>query len=201
VLDPTGTELPEFVTAGISNEERSRLHSQPSRSDWAFDVATDEHTRIQVEGVTDLVKGALNKVRRIAVELRAERPAQTTTTSDLRVEFVAVLTDDIRLPPAVETATYRLVQEAIINAVKHADARTISVSLLEHDGHLASLIEDDGDGFHTSQVSNGRLGLKGMHERANILNGTITVQSTPNHGTAIRARIPVNPPDQEGARA
>jgi signal transduction histidine kinase len=100
-----------------------------------------------------------------------------------------------------KTATYRIVQEAITNAVKHANARTISVSLIEHEDHLVSLIEDDGDGFHTSQVSNGRLGLKGMYEPANILDGTITVQSTPNHGTAVRAPIPVNPPGQEGARA
>ena len=84
---------------------------------------------------------------------------------------------------------------------QHANPRTISVSLIEHEDHLVSLIEDDGDGFHTSHVSKGRLGLKGMHERANILNGTVTVQSTPNHGTAGRARIPVNPPGREGARA
>lgn len=94
-------------------------------------------------------------------------------------------------------------QEAITNAVKDANTRTISVSLIEHEDHLVSLIEGDGDGdgFHTIHVSNGRLGLKGMHERANILNGRVTVQSTPNHGTAVRARILVNSPGREGARA
>jgi two-component system, sensor kinase len=75
----------------------------------------------------------------IAVELRPptlddfglipalERLAQATTTNDLRVEFVAVLTD-IRLPPAVETATYRIVQEAITNAVKHTPTPAPSAS-------------------------------------------------------------------------
>ena len=207
-------EAQEAERARLSRE----LHDQTGQALTAILLGlgafntTDEPARLQVAAVKDLVKDALDEVRRIAVELRPpslddfglipalERLAQTTTTTDLRVEFVAVFTDDTRLAPAIETATYRIVQEAITNAVKHANARTISVSLIEHEGHLVSLVEDDGDGFHTDNVSNGRLGLKGMHERANVLNGTITIQSAPKHGTAIRARIPINRPDQEGVR-
>ncbi len=170
---------------------------------------TDEPARLQVAAVKDLVKGALEEVRRIAVELRPpslddfglvaalERLVQTTTTHELRVELVAVVTDGARLAPAIETATYRIVQEAITNAVKHANARTISVSVIEHDGHLVSLIEDDGDGFDAAEVSESRLGLKGMRERADILSGTITIHSSRTGGTAIRARIPMDRPEQE----
>jgi histidine kinase/DNA gyrase B/HSP90-like ATPase len=129
-----------------------------------------------------------------------ERLVQTTTTKALRVEFVAVFSDGTRLAPAIETATYRIVQEAITNAVRHSNARTISVRVIEHEGHLVSMIEDDGDGFHTDQIPGSSRGLKGMHEHATTLDGTITVQSTPRHGTAIRARIPITRPDREGVR-
>ena len=119
-----------------------------------------------------------------------DRLAQTTTTPDLRVEVVAVFTDQTRLPKDVETTTYRIVQEAVTNAIHHANPTTISITLTHHDQNLVVLVEDNGTGFNPDQPTN-RLGLKGMHERATLQNGTLTIQSTPTQGTTIRLRIPI----------
>ena len=119
-----------------------------------------------------------------------DRLAQTTTTEDLRVEIVAVFTDETRLPKDVETAAYRIVQEAVSNALHHANANTISITLTHHDDDLVVFVEDDGDGFDPDR-STTRLGLKGMHERATLQNGTLTIQSTRAKGTIIRLRLPI----------
>ena len=169
----------------------------------ALQKDSDNDTATRVESVKGLVKDALEQVRRIAVELRPaalddfglvaalDRLAETTTTEDLRVEIVAVFTEQTRLPKDVETATYRIVQEAVTNAVQHANAHTISITLTHHNDHLVVLVEDDGAGFDPDQPSN-RLGLKGMHERATLQNGTLSVTSAPAQGTTIRLRIPMD---------
>lgn len=101
-----------------------------------------------------------------------------------------MFTDETRLPKDVETAAYRIVQEAVSNALHHANANTISITLTHHDDDLVVLVEDDGDGFDPDQ-STTRLGLKGMHERATLQNGTLTIQSTRAKGTIIRLRLPI----------
>jgi signal transduction histidine kinase len=107
---------------------------------------------------------------------------------------------DERLPSEVETALYRIVQEALTNVAKHAQAETVSVVLEKRDASVRLIIEDDGRGFDVNSVlgsrreykpTDGRLGLYGMRERAALLGGTLTIESTPGMGTTIFVDVPL----------
>jgi len=98
-----------------------------------------------------------------------------------------------RLPGEVETAIYRIVQEALTNIARHASAHSASV-LVERRGDLVrAIVEDDGIGFDVNTDHGERhLGLLGMRERAELLNGTLTIESTTERGTSIFIEIPLD---------
>lgn len=102
------------------------------------------------------------------------------------------------LPRLLETACYRIVQEAVTNAIRHARCRTIRVSLARHAANLELLIQDDGIGFvvgaapPTSSHATG-IGLTSMQERARLLGGAVQMISVPGQGTLVRAILPLSP--------
>ena len=101
-----------------------------------------------------------------------------------------------RLPPEVETAVYRIVQEALTNAAKHAHAIRVSVVLRHRGTSLLAIVEDDGGGFDVEAVLGAaavekRLGLFGMSERAALLGGRFSVESAPGRGTTVFVEIPL----------
>jgi signal transduction histidine kinase len=100
--------------------------------------------------------------------------------------------DSPRLPDRLEVALYRIVQEALTNVLRHAQATRASVVLLRQHGDVTLLVEDNGCGFNPAALArNGRLGLTGIRERAALFGGVCTVESEPDHGTTIRVRIPL----------
>jgi signal transduction histidine kinase len=111
---------------------------------------------------------------------------------------------DGRLPPDVETALYRVVQESLTNIAKHARAGHVSVALTCRRGDVVAVVEDDGLGFDAERVTQthapdrpgegGRLGLLGMRERVALVGGTLEVESVSGQGTTVIARIPLNTP-------
>ena len=94
----------------------------------------------------------------------------------------------------LETLAYRVVQEALTNAAKHARATRVTVSVETTATSLRVEIEDDGRGFDSSMtreyLRQGRVGLASMRERVELANGTFVVRSTPNRGTSIVATLP-----------
>jgi signal transduction histidine kinase len=100
-----------------------------------------------------------------------------------------------RLPPHVETAVFRIVQEALTNVLKHAEARQAKVETTVGDGRVRVTVVDDGRGFDVTSVPRSRegrgVGLLGMRERAEALGGTLQVSSRTGHGTRIEIVIPV----------
>ena len=93
-------------------------------------------------------------------------------------------------------ALYRIVQEALTNVARHAQARTVHLYLARGVTRIAAVIEDDGQGFLVEKVLNpqmpdGGTGLLGMRERAMLLCGDFDIQSTPGQGTRITIRIPL----------
>ncbi|MGB8507120.1 MAG: PAS domain-containing protein, partial [Pyrinomonadaceae bacterium] len=114
----------------------------------------------------------------------------------LPVQLHAGGMDEDRLTPEVETALYRIAQEALNNVAKHAQAASIAVVLERRANQVSLIVEDDGVGFHAQQVfdSEGKgFGLIGMRERAALFGGTFEIESKPNGGTTVVARIPVPP--------
>jgi signal transduction histidine kinase len=104
---------------------------------------------------------------------------------ELRYESRAAAT---RLDTDVETAIYRLVQESLGNAARHAQAERVSVEVVERDSEVHIAIRDDGVGFDPDAPSSG-FGLTGMRERIALAGGTLGITSS-DAGTTIEARIP-----------
>jgi PAS domain S-box-containing protein len=98
--------------------------------------------------------------------------------------------------PAIETAYFRVVQEAVTNAAKHATAQQVWITLQQRDNALLLTIRDDGTGFDVVAIRQRTaqgvgFGLRGMEERVRLIGGQLDICSTPGHGTEIRARVPL----------
>lgn len=93
------------------------------------------------------------------------------------------------LAPDVEQSVYRVAQEALTNAARHADAKTLRVTLRHDTNFLTLTVADDGSGFDPAQVNDARFGLKGLHERAEMIGGTLEVDSQPQKGTTVKLSI------------
>ncbi|HET9507924.1 MAG TPA: GAF domain-containing sensor histidine kinase [Gaiellaceae bacterium] len=165
--------------------------------------AADEQLAAAVASVRTLVVSTLQDVRRLAVELRPAAlddfglvPAVTRLAdtfreqTGMRVELEARLSEE-RLAPEVETALYRIVQEALTNVVKHSGATRVSILLTERDHAVAAMVEDDGVGFEIDTAREDGLGLVGMRERIGLVGGRLQVESSAGAGTTVVAEVPV----------
>jgi two-component system, NarL family, sensor histidine kinase UhpB len=104
-----------------------------------------------------------------------------------------------RLPPAIETALYRVAQEALRNAIKHSRANRVDIRLAVESKGVTCSIRDDGRGFDVAAVMDRRgdrgLGLIGMRERLNAVDGEFNIHSAPGRGTEIRIVVPLGDHD------
>ena len=115
-----------------------------------------------------------------AVRALAERSRLPITALDLPVE---------RMPAVIEATAYFLVAESLANVAKHAHAATVTVSIHQEDEFVRLVVADDGVGGVDSAWGSG---LRGLTDRVTALGGTLSVESPPNNGTVITARIPLN---------
>jgi two-component system, NarL family, sensor histidine kinase DevS len=166
-------------------------------------AARDPESAAQAEAsLRELVVAALQDVRGLAVELRPaslddfglvpalERLASSLEErSGMRVALEATL--DERLTPELETVLYRVVQEALTNVVKHADATSVSVVVGRRSDGVTVVVEDDGKGFDPGAVRPEALGLLGMRERLALLGGTLAIESAPRKGSTFIAFVPM----------
>jgi signal transduction histidine kinase len=163
---------------------------------------TPEDARRAAAELRELVLSTLHDVRRLAVELRPkalddfglEAALERLTTTfaeqtDIAVEYHAHFTE--RLPADVETALYRIVQEALTNIVKHAQATRVSLVVTRQRNAVKAVIEDDGIGFEQEATRADGLGLLGMRERLQLVGGRFTIETGPDSGTTIVAEVPI----------
>ncbi len=114
--------------------------------------------------------------------------------SGIPADFVAAGIDEQRLPNALETTLYRVVQEAMNNVLKHASAKSVSVSVERHADTVLAIVDDDGAGFDPDSArarDTSHLGIAGMRERAGILGGELTIESSAGAGTTLRIVLPL----------
>ncbi len=168
------------------------------------EASSPEEMRAAAADLRELVVQTLQDVRRLAVELRPkalddfglvaalERLTRSfAEQTGIAVDFHSALPPE-RLPGEVETALYRIVQEALTNVVKHARATQVSILLTRRNGSVAAVVEDDGRGFDPDDTRDEGIGLVGMRERVALLDGRIEVESRPGAGTSIIAEVPVS---------
>ena len=183
--DQTGQELTS-VLLGLKAVEEAK---------------SDEERSEALAAVREQVVETLHDVRRLAVELRPkalddfglvaalERLRDTfSEQTGMRVDLESQLDD--RLPSDVETALYRIVQEALTNIVKHAQPNSVSIVLTRNSRAVTAVIEDDGRGFTPDGAGEG-LGLLGMGERLALLGGKLKLESSPGAGATIVAEVPL----------
>jgi signal transduction histidine kinase len=103
-----------------------------------------------------------------------------------------------RHTPAIENAVYRMVQEALTNVVKHADATRVKVAITESEDRVELCVQDDGTGFDPQAPAEG-FGLVGIRERVALIDGELSIESRPGQGTTVRATLPVLPADRRRA--
>lgn len=161
--------------------------------------------REKLINVRNMANQALNDLRGLIFDLRPEVLDDLGLALALRSQIkkhleplgieVNLRASGLRdnLPHEVETAVFRVVQEAITNIARHAQATQVSISLARQEGRLVVRIRDNGRGFDTTQVMNGARqpwGLLGMEERITLLGGRFYVSTRPGAGTLLLAEVP-----------
>src|SRR6266700_3484342 len=176
----------------------------------ALAASRPERAHEDIRRALSLARSNLEEARRSVMDLRAA-PLQNRTlpealaalaqhsctdpTVDMQYSY-SPAGDFPALPARLEEGIYRIAQEALANACKHARAQHIDVTLTVEDQYLHFMVQDDGCGFDPDKVtgigSEGHFGLIGMAERVKLLGGSICVSSEPGAGTCIAVRVPCN---------
>ncbi|SFE92478.1 two-component system, NarL family, sensor histidine kinase DegS [Alteribacillus iranensis] len=199
-------------------EERKRvardIHDGPAqmlanvllRSEIVERVSNEQGVDAAIDEIKDLktmIRSSLAEVRRIIYDLRPmalddlgliptlnKYLQNMEERTGLIIRF-SHLGRDLRLPANVEVGLFRLIQEAVQNTYKHAEANEVQVKLEMKPSQVNIVIKDDGKGFESEKSEECTFGLLGMRERINALKGQLTIDSIPNKGTVIIIQVPV----------
>jgi signal transduction histidine kinase len=197
-------------------EERNRvareLHDSVTQNLFGVVLAADaaatlldrdhDAARVQLQRVQELARAGMEELRSLIFELRPAALADEGLAATLR-KHLGILRrvhqQDISLKVAgtprpggaTDGDVFRIAQEAVHNAVRHARADHIAVGLSARNGHLVLTVDDDGVGFDpgASAIRARRLGLTSMEERAKALGGRLTIDSRPGEGTRVRLEV------------
>lgn len=206
----------------VQEEERRRiareLHDETGQAiatlsvnlDFLKSTVTDDRLRERLSKLRAITDETLEEIHKVVFDLRPRilddlglAPAiagyleSHLAPLGIQVAFEAHGFDR-RLPAAVETGSFRIVQEAITNVIRHARARHVQVCLDFNGAVLAMFVEDDGIGFEPQEAlkveGGGRaFGLLGIRERGALLGGTVEIHSRPGQGARLYVEIPVEP--------
>jgi PAS domain S-box-containing protein len=209
--------LRERAEQAVILEERQRLardlHDSVTQSLYSLTLLTEAGQRMakardlerveeNLARLSDLAQQVLQEIRLMLYELRPLALRQEGLMAALKQRLTAVeqragviahlvTEDEIDLPPDVEEEAYRIAQEALNNALKHAHAYAVTVAIRREKGLTTLEVTDDGRGFDLKAVRDqGGLGLVSMRERAEKLGGVLRVISAPGEGTTVRASFP-----------
>lgn len=159
----------------------------------------------EIRNMKKMVRSALYEVRRIIYDLRPmalddlglvptlKKYLQTIEEyhKTTRIQFIN-LGDDKRLPTKYEVALFRMIQESVQNALKHANAATIQVKLEIKRDNVMAVIKDDGQGFDLNDKKPESFGLLGIRERVELLEGELDIHSKIGAGTLVIIQVPLN---------
>ncbi len=207
-------------TISVQEAERKRiareLHDQTSHSLTSLMVGlkmveaqAPEEMYESIANLKQLSAQTLEQVHKLGVELRPsslddlglvvalrQLTDEYSTTFGCDADFQAHGMESKRLPPEVEIAIYRIVQEALTNVAKHSEAKAVSILIETRGTLIVAIVEDNGKGFDVDRVltsgkDDKKLGLYGMQERTSLIGGTLTIESSPGVGTTIFVEVPL----------
>ncbi|MEO8295604.1 MAG: PAS domain-containing protein, partial [Gemmatimonadota bacterium] len=192
--DETGQHVTAFLL-GLASLKAA--HDKPESRNLVAEMQT------QAEELARQLHGISLQLRPMALDDHGLERALANYVEDvamrqhLEVDLHTSGSGHGRLPSHVETALYRMTQEAITNVLKHGKATKASIVLAHKAREVSLIIEDDGVGFDTDAAPDGsrgngsRIGLRGIRERVMLAGGTLTIESHPGKGAALYARIPL----------
>lgn len=170
--------------------------------DRTFREGNMDHVRKEISSMRKMIRTSLYEVRRIIYDLRPmalddlglvptlkKYIANVAEYTGLNIEFTP-FGSERRFNQKYEVAFFRLVQEAVQNSIKHAEASRIIVKLEIKKNQLIMVVKDNGRGFDTSKKTDKSFGLIGMRERVDMLDGTFKINSIIDEGTAIFISVP-----------
>jgi signal transduction histidine kinase len=183
------------------------LHARTAQRALADASGVPPAGKYELGQVVDLSRSAHGEMRSLIFELRPEGPADEGLVSAIR-KHAAVLSgregiqievhgpaDRLSLTPGAEENLYRIVQEALANVIKHAQAANASVTITATDAEVSIEVSDDGRGFDPSASSSGHMGPQSMQDRAHELGGTITIHSQTGGATRLIVVVPTCSPE------
>jgi len=186
-------ELGQYLNAIKIDAVALRDHTKSSGSDARRSAATIIELTDHVYGV---VRTLMSQLRPVALDDLGLIPALQHCIEGWRMrlpevsfELFANESELLMLDEQVRLTAYRIVQECLTNAARHAQATRVSVMLGREAGAVFAVVQDDGVGLDAKTRTNG-LGLVGMRDRVEALGGTLSIRSSPKFGTRIEARIP-----------
>jgi signal transduction histidine kinase len=203
----------------VQEDERGRLardlHDDIGQALTALKIQLE--SRARVEECVDTVRHTLERVRQLSLSLRPLQLDDLGLVAALRSHLdrqtgiggLAPHFDAMEAPlgvaPEVETACFRVAQEAINNVLRHARAHNLWLRLFTADGRLALSVRDDGSGFDLEAArrrgaAGASLGLVGMEERVALSGGTLDLRSAPGQGTVLLATFPLQSGERETKR-
>ncbi|AXL53884.1 multi-sensor signal transduction histidine kinase [Paraburkholderia caffeinilytica] len=184
-------------------QQLTALKMDISSVEQALDAPTGAPLREQLQGMRRLIDATVASVRRIAADLRPVMlddlgliPAIEWLVTDFTNRYGidverAIETGDARFSPAGATALFRIVQEALTNVARHADATLVMLSLRAANRSFVLRIADNGQGAHQAAEPAGKsFGLLGVRERAHMLGGTVEIRSGHGEGFVLTVTIP-----------
>lgn len=215
-------ELAERARSAATIEERQRLardlHDAVSQQLFALSMMSSASLKLidrdraaakqQMEEVADMATKAQGEMRALLLHLRPVHLSgdpldigvkklvqELEMKSGIHFELTMTQLEDV--PKGIEDHLFRIVQEGLANALRHAEASAIKIQLYEKGGYLYLHLRDDGRGFDMKNEKKASYGLKTMHERCEEVGGTITVTSQEGEGTAIDVCVPISKADSK----
>jgi PAS domain S-box-containing protein len=192
--------LVQEMTGALMHLEASKHADDPQqrerdfdRGAWLLRESVNEARRL-ISGLRPPVLDELGIIAALEYLINEIRPELG------EIEFVHRATFD-RLVPALESAIFRIVQEALNNIRKHSESTRARVELYENGNMLRLIVRDWGRGFDPKQVSRERFGLQGIRQRARLLGTTAVIESTPGKGTVITVDLPLLRSEDDDTRA
>lgn len=212
-LQAYANQAEELAVANERTRLARDLHDSVAQTLYGLTLQAEAAGRKLAHGQSDAVQAhlsamrddarqTLQETRLLIFELRPPILDQQGLAAALKARLEAVearsglvmdldLQEVSGLPDSVETGLYRIAQEALNNAARHAGATGLRVALNQTATAVTLEIVDNGNGFDPAAVAPGRVGLQGMAERVQQLNGRIDIRSTPQRGTAIHVEVPL----------
>jgi signal transduction histidine kinase len=173
-----------------------------------LDLESAPEVRQHIESIRGVAEKGMNEIRNMALLLRPSMlddfglvPAldwqarETAKRTGMRVQVASEVVDE--LPEEHKTCIYRVVQEALNNCARHAQASAIQVAVRSESSQIFLSVQDDGSGFDTARVRG--MGLLGIEERVRHLGGTFEIDSKPGLGTRLQIKLPLAAINGNGA--